>query len=343
MEHPDIHVRSVGTMLPGPPVTNTDLARHFAMTASFEQWIDTFVGTSTRHFGFDLATGKRLYSLADLATEAGERALAAAGIGPADLDLIVLGTWSPDLLIPATVNVVADRLGANRLATFQLQSGCAGAIQALDVAHQLLLGSRHRTALVIGADTCAKHYRTDLDLRSMEPARLINTVLFGDGAGAAVLSREPGPGSTVLRRVSVQMVGLGRPPGQTAEWFGWGDQIPDHLPISEDYKAIEEHVPALTVEMFHELLDDLGWGEDEADYLLPPQLSGQMTDRITARLDMPHLHEVSCVRQTGNMGNALPFFQLERVLPMMTAGDRALGVAIESSKWIKAGYALEKI
>jgi 3-oxoacyl-[acyl-carrier-protein] synthase-3 len=343
MDDPEVYIRSVGTTLPGTPVSNADLARRFGMGASFEQWIDAFVGTKTRHFAFDLETGKRQYSLAELAAEAGERALAAAGAGPKDIDLIVMGTWSPDHLVPATVNMVAECLGANELTTLQLQSGCAGALQALDVAHQMLRGGRHRTALVIGADTGAKHYRTDFDARATEPAKLINVVLFGDGAGAAVLSRDPGPGAAVLRQVKVRLVGLGRPPGQIGEWFGWGDELPDELPITEDYKAIEELVPVLAEEMFRELLDDLGWGEEDADYLLPPQLSGQMTDRITARLDAPHLREISCVRQTGNMGNALPFFQLELLLPRMTAGDRAIGLAVESSKWIKAGYALEKV
>jgi 3-oxoacyl-[acyl-carrier-protein] synthase III len=341
MADPRVHIRSIGTALPGPPIDNAGLARHFKMTASFAQWIDTYVGTSFRHFAFDLDTGKREYSLADLGAEAGGRAIANAGIEPGQLDLIVMATWSPDQLIPATVNIVADRLGVNDLATFQLQSGCTGALQALDVAGQLLIAGRHRTALVIGADTCFKHFRPGLDLRRMEPGHLVNTVLFGDGAGAAVLSRDPAPGAPLLRHVAVRLTGLNRAPGQSADWFGWGDTLPDHLPIAEDYKAIEESVPAMAVEVFHELLEELDWSVEDADYLLPPQLSGQMTERITGLLDVAGLQEISCVRETGNMGNALPFFQLELLLPRMTAGDRALGVAIESSKWIKAGFAVE--
>jgi 3-oxoacyl-[acyl-carrier-protein] synthase-3 len=79
------------------------------------------------------------------------------------------------------------------------------------------------------------------------------------------------------------------------------------------------------------------------DYVLPPQLSGRMTARITERLDIGQAQEVSCVVDVGNTGNALPFFQLERALPRMIAGDRAVGISVESSKWIKAGFGLEKV
>jgi 3-oxoacyl-[acyl-carrier-protein] synthase-3 len=126
------------------------------------------------------------------------------------------------------------------------------------------------------------------------------------------------------------------------EWFGVGDRHGDQPGGSEDYKAIQQHVPAMTAEVVDQLLDDLDWKNDEVDYLLPPQLSGRMTPQIVAELDVPGAEEISCVAQTGNTGNALPFFQLERVLPLMMAGDRALGVAIESSKWIEAGFALER-
>jgi 3-oxoacyl-[acyl-carrier-protein] synthase-3 len=343
MDVPGIHILSTGTMLPGPPIDNAMLARHFQMNTMWEQWVDAFVGTRTRHLAIDVATRERRYTLTDLAETAAARAMAAAGMGPDAIDVIVMGTSTPDLLMPATVNVVADRLGINNVPTYQLQSGCAGAVQALDVAQQMLLTGRHRTALVIGGDTVAKHVDLGMDLGQLAPAQLVNVVLFGDGAGAAVLSAEPGPGSAVLRRAFVRLTGLHRPPGQTVEWFGLGDRHSDRPGGGEDYKAIEEWVPVMAVEIFQELLEDLGWKDTDVDYLLPPQLSGRMTARIVEQLAVPGACEVSCVAETGNTGNALPFFQLECALPQMAAGHRALGISVESSKWIKAGFALEKI
>jgi 3-oxoacyl-[acyl-carrier-protein] synthase-3 len=79
------------------------------------------------------------------------------------------------------------------------------------------------------------------------------------------------------------------------------------------------------------------------DYILPPQLSQRMTARIMRELDVPSMREITCVTETGNNANALPFQQLERVLPLLEDGDRVLGIAVESSKWIKAGFALEQV
>lgn len=338
----DIHVRSVGTVLPGPPIDNAALARHFHMSATWEQWIDAFVGTRARHLAVDLATGQVGFSLADLGETAASRALAAADLEPGQVDLVVMATATPDMLMPGTVNMIADRLGIDGVPTYQLQSGCTGAVQALDVAQQMLVTGRHRTALVIGGDVCAKHLDVNMDLGGLPPAQLVNVVLFGDGAGAAVLGTEPSSGSAVLRRSFVRLTGLHRPPGQIVEWFGLADRHSDRSAGSEDYKAIEEWVPVMAVEILQELLDDLDWKGTDVDYLLPPQLSGRMTERIVERLAIPGAREISCVADTGNTANALPFFQLEQVLPRMVSGDRALGITVESSKWIKAGFALER-
>ena len=337
----DIHVLSVGTELPGPPLDVSGLARRFGMGPAWEQWVDSYIATGVRHLCLDLDSGEVRYSLADIGEAAARRAMAAAGLGPGDVDLLVMGTSSPDALMPATVNVIADRLGIDGVPTYQMQSGCCGAVQALDVARQLLVAGRHRTALVIGGDTVSKHIEGDFDLRTLSPDQLAGVVMFGDGAGAAVLARWPRPGAAVLRHTFVQLAGLGRAPGHTVEWFGLRDRHEDRTPGGEDYKAIEEWVPVLAGEILRTLLDELGWGETDVDYLLPPQLSGRMTARIVAGLALPIAHEVSCVAQTANTGNALPFFQLERLLPQLVAGDRALGIAVESSKWIKGGFALE--
>jgi 3-oxoacyl-[acyl-carrier-protein] synthase-3 len=247
------------------------------------------------------------------------------------------------MLMPATVNLIADRLGINGIATYQLQSGCAGAVQALDITSHLLRSGRHRNALVIGGDTCAKHFDVTVDAASLPPAEQVNGMLFGDGVGAAVLGVGPASDTAVLRHAFVQFVGLGRAPGQIIEWSGRADRHNDRPPVVEDYKAIEESVPVLAAEALRQVLDDLDWKDTELDYLLPPQLSGRMTARIVEALDVPQAHEISCVTEIGNTGNALPFFQLERALPRMGTGDRAVGVAIESSKWIKAGFALEMV
>ncbi|WP_214103099.1 3-oxoacyl-ACP synthase III family protein [Acrocarpospora catenulata] len=337
----DVHILSAASSLPGSPVGNAALARRFGMDALWEQWVDVFIGTRSRHLALDLESGKVTTSLADLAADAGGKALAAAGAAPGEVDAVVLGTATPDRLMPATVNIVADRLGIDQVRSFQLQSGCSGAVQALDVARQLLLAGEARTVLVLGGDVIARFYDVTRDLRSAAPAELVNYVLFGDAAGAAVVANRPGPGSATVRALFTRLVGLGRAPGAVLEWFGPADRDSDRPAATEDYKAIEQHVPVMTEEVLRELLDGLGWKDGDVDLVLPPQLSGRMTRLITDRLALPEAREISCVDEAGNCGNAIVFLQLERALAELAAGGRAVGVSIESSKWIKAGFALE--
>ncbi|PKW10984.1 3-oxoacyl-[acyl-carrier-protein] synthase-3 [Streptomyces sp. 1222.5] len=335
-----VYLASVGTALPGDPVGNAELAK---VLGANEEWIEVFIGTRTRHFARDLTTGEVRWSLADLCARAAERAVKASGADLADIEFVVLGTATPDTLMPATVNNVTDQLGIDQVPTFQLQSGCAGAVQALSLGRTLIASGEYRTGLVIGGDVCSKHLDLNRDLSKAAPSDLVNFVLFGDGAGAAVLTDEPRGEQVAVKQVLNRFTGLGRKAGQVIEWFGLADRFDDRQALTEDYKAIEEQVPVMAVEILWELLGELGWDAAELDYLLPPQLSGRMTRKITEQLDVPTATEVSCVAETGNNGNALPFLQIERLLETMSAGQKALAVAIESSKWIKAGFALEKV
>ena len=340
MDVRDIRIVSAGTELPGPPVDNATLTRRFNMPPQAEQWIDGFIGTKTRHFALDLDSGEVQYSLADMGESAGRRALEAAGIGPGDVDVMVMGTSTPDMLLPTTASQIADRLGVDGVPTYQLQSGCTGAVQALNIAYQMLLTGAHRTALVLGAETIAKHF--DPDGPVGDPQEQVGGVIFGDGAGALVLTSRPAGSAPSVRRVFHKLVGLNRPPGHIMEWFGVAELDSDRPAVQEDYKAIEQSVPRMAAEVVEELLGDLAWKPDEVDFLLPPQLSGVMTGRIVKQLALPRAREISCVTRTGNTANALPFFQLEQLLPEMRDGERALAVSVESSKWIKAGFAVEK-
>lgn len=334
-----MYLASVGTALPGEPVDNATLGRRLGVSA---EWIDIFVGTGSRHFAWDLATGEVLRSLTDLCAQAGAQALDAAGLDPADIEFLVLATATPDTLLPTTAAQVADRLGLNCLPVYQLQAGCSGAVQTLDLARALIAGGS-RTGLVIGGDTTHRHLDIRRELARTSTEELVNYVLFGDGAGAAVVSAEPFGEAVEVRAVLHSFAGLGRPPGQLVDWYGISDRDSARRMLAEDYKEIEQSVPTLAVETLWDLLGLTGWAADEVDYLLPPQLSGRMTERIVERLPLPGAREVSCVRETGNTGNALPFLQLERLLAELGPGRRALGVTIESSKWIKTGFALEKV
>jgi len=332
-----MYLIAVGAALPGEPIDNETLAQYVPVNS---EWIELFIGTRTRHLVTDLATGEVRATLTDLCTHAAQQAMNEAGLQPGDIDFLVLGTATPDQLMPATVNLVAERLGVNMVPTYQVQSGCAGAIQALDIGRLLLAGGLG-TGLVMGGDVCRKHLVLGHEARTLSSRELVNYVLFGDGAGAAVVSAAPTTGATEVTALVNQLTGLGRPPGQVVDWFGRAEDPTSRPAFSEDYKAIEQHVPVMAVEIVGQLLDEAGWTADDISFILPPQLSGRMTAVIVDRLGLPAAKDVSCVGVTGNTGNALPFLQLRELLELLQPGDRALAVAVESSKWIKAGLALE--
>nr|MDT0666581.1 3-oxoacyl-ACP synthase [Micromonospora sp. DSM 115978] len=161
---------------------------------------------------------------------------------------------------------------------------------------RLIRAGGHRSGLVLGADSCAKHLRLDREFLSLPTSELVNDALVGDGAGAVGLSADGGPGTLRVHHVLNQLVGLGQPPGQVIRWYGEGDvaaadllggsdEVVERQAVTEDYKAIEQRVPVLAEQILWQLLDATGWRRDDVRYLLPPQLAGRMTRKIFERLD----------------------------------------------------------
>lgn len=170
---------STGIYVPEKIVTNDDLSR--ILGEDINEFVTQVLGIHERRV---CAADE---STADLATNAGRPALAAAGIDAAELDLIVLATDTPEQLSPATSVVVQHRLGAVNAGTFDLNSACAGFVTALDTASKFIIAdSSYRNVLVIGAYAMSKY----LDLHDKKTA-----TIFADGAGAVVLqASEAGPG-----------------------------------------------------------------------------------------------------------------------------------------------------
>jgi 3-oxoacyl-[acyl-carrier-protein] synthase-3 len=332
----------VATALPGNPVPNSKMEEVFGLR---EDWIDLMIGTKTRHFAVDLDEKAIKFQLTDLAYEAAQKAITKAGFTNDEIDLIVMSTATPDHLMPATVNLVADRLGMNRIPTYEIQAGCSGAIQGLEVAYRFLLTGAFTNALVIGGDVCNKYMSFRRDFKKLRSSELINLALFGDGAGAAVLSTGPDHDGITIEHIVNRFEGLNREPGQMMNWFGLQESPEEGKKVQsakEDYKAIERDVPVMAKEMLEELLAKLQCPAESVEHYLPPQLGGHMTDRIVQSLELDSTKTINCVAETGNNGNALPYLQLEQLIDRMKPGEKAVCMAIESSKWIKTGMALVK-
>lgn len=166
---------SVGSYLPKRIMTNDELA---GFVDTSDEWIRQRTGIAQRH----IVAENEMTS--DLARTAADRALAQAGIGADEIDLIIVATSTPDDTFPSTATKVQHQLGATRAIAFDVQAVCAGFVYALDVADAMLSAGRGRRALVIGAESFSKIL--DWNDRS-------TCVLFGDGAGAVLLERSDEP------------------------------------------------------------------------------------------------------------------------------------------------------
>jgi 3-oxoacyl-[acyl-carrier-protein] synthase-3 len=178
-----IYSRIIGTgsYLPERLMTNADFEKLIETT---EQWIVERTGIRERH----VAAENEFTS--DLATAAARKALEAANVLPANIDLVIVATTTPDRVFPSTACIVQSKLGiANASPAFDIQAVCSGFIYALATANNFIKAGQARTALVIGAETLSRI--TDYSDRG-------NSILWGDGAGAVVLtaSKEPGIIST---------------------------------------------------------------------------------------------------------------------------------------------------
>lgn len=164
-------IAGIGAYVPETIVTNNDLAK---IVETSDEWISSRTGILERHISTKETTS-------DLAAEAARRALKAAGVKPEELDLIILGTSSPDCNYPSGACEVQAKIGAVNAAAFDISAACSGFIFAMNLVQGFFKSEMYQTALIIGAETLSKV--TDWDDRS-------TCILFGDGAGAAVLKNE---------------------------------------------------------------------------------------------------------------------------------------------------------
>jgi 3-oxoacyl-[acyl-carrier-protein] synthase III len=163
-------VKGVGAALPKRVMTNDDISK---IVDTSDGWIVERTGIHARHIADESETTRTL------AVDASRKAMAAAGVTAADIDLIVLATSTPDQTFPATATLVQNDLGITQGAAFDLQAVCSGFVYALVTADSLIKAGQARNALVIGSETFS---------RILDWTDRTTCVLFGDGAGAFVLS-----------------------------------------------------------------------------------------------------------------------------------------------------------
>ena len=278
-------IAGTGHYLPERVLTNAELE---TMVDTTDEWIRSRTGIERRHIAADGQT------TADLAEQAARRALDDAGITPADVDFLVVGTTTPDVVFPNVGCLLQERLGIRGCPAFSVEAACTGFIYALSIADRFVASGQASNALVIGAETLSR--MTDWSDRA-------TCVIFGDGAGAAVLQPADEPGVISCHLGADGHYGnlLYHPYGTSKQRQPEDTEGPFiHMRGNEVFKVAVKTLEGIVDETLKANQLDKG----QIDWLIPHQANIRIIQATAKRLDMPMEQVVVTVHEHGNTSAA---------------------------------------
>ncbi len=283
-------ITGIGAYVPSKVLSNKELEE---IVDTSDEWITSRTGIKERRIADkEIATS-------DLAFEASKKALTKANIVPEDIDLIVVATITPDMIFPSTACILQNKLGAKNAVGFDISAGCTGFVYALSVVSQYIENGIYKKALIVGAEILSRIVNWD---------DRTTCVLFGDGAGAAVVERVSGKTGGVLSSY------LGTE--------GWGAELlkqpagGSRLPAS--FETVEKNLHTLYMkgnEVFKfavkameeatlEALNICGLTKDDVTYIVPHQANIRIIHSASKRLKLPQEKFIVNVEKYGNMSGA---------------------------------------
>lgn len=263
-----------GYAVPPRVLTNADLEK---MVETSDEWITTRTGIKERHV---LSEGESNFTLS---FQAGKQALASAGVRPDELDLIIVGTCSPDFLFPSTACLLQEALDATHAGAFDLEAACSGFLYSLSVATKYINTGDYRNILVVGAETITRF----IDFTDRNTC-----VLFGDGAGAVVV--QPSKDNEVAGLTTFRLGALGAG-GRFLNIPGGGSRRP---PTEETVRNKDHYVKMQGNEIFklavramidssEDVLRREGLTVDDIDLFIPHQANLRIIEAVEKRLEVP--------------------------------------------------------
>ncbi len=298
----------VGAAVPPRAVSNHDLVKQGLDTS--DEWIRTRTGISERH----IADAEICSS--DLAAAAGRAALANAGLSPQDIDLIIVSTSTPDHpLFPSTASAVQHKLGCRKVGAFDLSAACSGFVYGITVGDQFIRSGQCRYVLVIGVDILSRW--VDWKDRGI-------CVLFGDGAGAAVLGPCADGHGCLYTQLGADGSGgamLCTPAGgtkepSTAETLASGRQF-----IRMDGKAVFKFASQVIIETAQTALAKCGLEVSDLRLFIPHQANERITQHAIARLGLKPEQVASNISRYGNTSAASIPLALDEYKTQLKDGD----------------------
>ena len=274
-------VSGTGSALPRRQVTNEELA---ATVDTSDEWIVERTGIRSRYIASDGET------TATLATEAARRALVDAGLEAADVDLIVLATATPDQTFPSTATKVQAALGIDDCIAFDVHAVCTGFLYALSVADSMLRAGNARNALVIGAETFS---------RILDWEDRATCVLFGDGAGALVLTAEETENGILATKLHAD----GR--HNDLLFVDGGPSTTGTVgKLRMKGREVFRHAVVNLAEVMNEVLDGAGLSAADVDWVVPHQANARILDATARKLGLPAEKVVVTVDRHANTSAA---------------------------------------
>ena len=276
-----------GGYLPEKVLTNDDLSK---IVDTSDEWIVSRTGIKKRHFA---APGQ---AVSDLALKASQLALQNAGIGPEDLDLIVVGTATPDLTFPSTAHILQGKLGGNKRGlAFDVAGACAGFLLGLNMADNFLKLGQGRYALVVGAEAFSA-------ILNMEDRR--TCVLFGDGAGAVVLEGQRKDDSPQERGIlGIEMYSDGQ-----FHHILYADGGPSTNGkvgrLCMEGQEVYRHAVTKLTESAKKILEDYHLSVQDIDWFIPHQANVRIIESVAQKLNFPLEKVILTVQDHANTSAA---------------------------------------
>jgi 3-oxoacyl-[acyl-carrier-protein] synthase-3 len=280
-------ITGTGSYLPPNRVTNEALAARLAGDGieTSDQWIVERTGIKARHFAAADVTSS------DLAFEAAKRALAAADVDAANIDLIIVATSTPDMVFPSTACLVQQKLGVHGCAAFDVQAVCSGFVYGITVADSMIRTGAASKALVIGAEVFSRI----LDFKDRTTC-----VLFGDGAGAVVLEASDAPGVLASElHADGRHVDILCTPGTVSGGQVLGDPL-----LKMDGQAVFKLAVGVLEQVARSVLAKAERSDADIDWLIPHQANIRIMQSTAKKLKLPLDKLIVTVDEHGNTSAA---------------------------------------
>lgn len=265
-------ILGVGSYLPFQVVDNLKLSERVDTS---DEWITSRTGIKERRIADENE------ATSDLAVHAAENALKDSGLTPQDIDLIIVATITPDMAFPSTACLIQHKLGIPKVASFDIEAACSGFLYALDIADCMLSSNRYKCALVVGAEKLSS---------IMDWEDRTTCVLFGDGAGAAIIS-STGSGSQLIGfksgadgsnpKLLHQPAGGSLEPATSASLANRG-----HF-LKMNGREIFKSAVRVMERAARELLTLHGYTQNDVDHVIPHQANARIVESLSQRLDIP--------------------------------------------------------